>query len=63
MPARPFRVGEPGADRFGLVGRQVVQYDMNIEVGRDVDVDPSQECEHVRCSVTAAGVVEHDSLH
>ena len=59
VPALSFGVGEPVARRFGLVGRQVVQHDVDVEVGGGVQVDPLEEGEHVFPSVAAAGLVEH----
>ena len=40
MPSGPAGVVQPLADGFGLVGREVVQHDVDVEVGGDVEVDP-----------------------
>jgi hypothetical protein len=59
VPSAPFRVGEPAADRFGLVSGQVVQHDMHVEIGGHVEIDPLEEREHVSAGVASAGVVQH----
>ena len=52
-------MGQPVTDRLALVGRQVVQDDVQLQVGVDVHVDPAEERQHVTAGVGAAGVVQH----
>ena len=39
--------GEPVTHGFGLVGRKVVEHDVDVEVSGDVRVDPFEEGEDV----------------
>ena len=58
VPAFAVGVFEPFADGFGLVGGQVVQDDVDVEVAGGVQVDPLEEREHVFAGVAAAGLVQ-----
>src|SRR4051812_23444359 len=47
---------QPALHRGGLVGRQVVQDDVHVQVGGDVAVDLVQESDEVRAGVVGADV-------
>lgn len=47
VPALAAGVGEPFAYGLGLVRREVVQDDVDVEMGRGVKVDPFAQRQHV----------------
>ena len=52
-------MSEPGRDRFGLVRREVIQHDVDLQVFRHVQVNELEEGEHFLGGVTGLGVIEH----
>ena len=59
VPAFALRVCEPFAHRFGLVGRHVVQDDVDVEMSGSVQVYPFEEPQHVFAGVAFTGLVQH----
>ena len=51
QPKSPM-TGEPGFDRGRLVGAVVVQYQVHLELGRDIGFDGTQESEELLGTVT-----------
>ena len=50
---------EPVADRRGLVGRVVVDHQVDVEVGRDVGLDGAQELKELSGPVTLEAAPDH----
>ena len=58
MPPGAFSMREPRSDPLGLVGEQVVEQDMDLEVAWQVEVDQLEGGAHVGGLVRAPRVVE-----
>jgi hypothetical protein len=53
MPSRPR--SEPLSDRLGLVGGVVVHHEVDVEAGRDIALDLTQEAQELASAMTGIG--------
>jgi hypothetical protein len=58
VPTGTFRVLEPGPDRLGLVGREAVEDDVDVELSWDMEIDQLEEGQHVGALVRGPRVIE-----
>jgi hypothetical protein len=57
MPVR--RLGEPGADQLGFVGRRIVHHDVDVEPIWDIARDLVEELAKLACSVAWRALADH----
>ena len=59
VPPRALGVSEPLRDRLGLVCREVIEHDVDLEFSRHVQVNELEEGEDLFRRVSVIGVIEH----